>query len=455
MARLISGALPALSKTDLTSQITELAGHLNAGTYRFLLLLAEFDRREAWSDGATPSCAHWLNWQCGIDLGAAREKVRVAHALEKLPRIAQAMAGGTLSYSKVRAITRVACEATEEVFLTTALHGTASHVERLVRHYRRAKDAEELSREARQQASRGLTYFHDDDGSLVLKVRLAAEAGAVVLKAVEAAMRELPHDVSAETSEPAPTPSARRADALAAVAESFLKHGAASLSGGDRHQIVVHVDAETLRDGAAGRCELEEGPSMAAETARRLACDASIVTIVEDQNGTPLDVGRKTRSIPPALRRALQSRDRGCRFPGCSNTRYVDGHHIHHWAQGGATRLSNLVSLCRFHHRQVHEGRVLVQILDDGALRFLNPDGRSFDSVLPGRTAPLADWTQLLAAHRRHGARIDKDTAASRWRGETMDYDLALAALFSRLQRAQHVSAETCSRQVAPQPTAM
>ncbi len=448
----MTGALPVaatLSKSELTSQITELAGHLNAGTYRFLVLLAEFDLRQAWSDGATQSCAHWLNWQCGIDMGAAREKVRVAHALEKLPRIAQAMAQGTLSYSKVRAITRVACEATEEVFLTTSLHGTASHVENLVRHFRRAQETEELSREARQQANRGLTYFHDDDGSLVLKGRLPAEAGAVVLKALEAAMRECPPDVSAETSEAPASPSARRADALALIAESFLKHGAEALKGGERQQIVVHVDSETLREGTAGRCELENGPSMPSETARRLACDASVVVIVEDANGQPLDVGRKTRSIPPAMRRALLSRDRGCRFPGCSNTRYVDGHHIHHWARGGETKLANLVSLCRFHHRQVHEGRVGVQILDDGALRFVRPDGGCFETLVPGHSAALADWTHLIAAHRELGLDIDQGTATTRWRGETMDYGLALDVLFSRRQRAQRVSAETCHRATA------
>ena len=129
------------SLRELAAQITELAGHLNAAHYRWLSLIAEFDRRHGWSDGSTQSCAHWLNWQCGIDLGAAREKVRVAHALEKLPRIAAAMAHGKLSYSKARALTRVACEKTEEYFLSVALHGTASHVEKLVRCYRRAQES--------------------------------------------------------------------------------------------------------------------------------------------------------------------------------------------------------------------------------------------------------------------------------------------------------------------------
>jgi hypothetical protein len=433
-----------LSIPELEAAITELAGHLNAANYRWLMLIAEFDRRSGWSDGLSQSCAHWLNWKCGIDLGAAREKVRVSHALEELPRISAAMARGELSYSKVRAMTRVACAATEEYFLSIALHGTAHHVETLVRQYRRALEAEELSREARQQANRSLTYFHDEDGSLVLRGRLPAEVGQLLLKALEAAAEGLrADDVSAETSDEPPKPSARRADALAIVAESFLKQGAPALNGGERHQIVVHVDAETLHAGTAGRCELEDGPSMPAETVRRLACDSSVITLLEDKDGTPLDVGRKTRSIPPAIRRALNARDRGCRFPGCPNTRYVDGHHIRHWAQGGETRLHNLLTLCRFHHRQVHEGGVIVQVLDDGAVRFVKPDGRSLDGVARRCVPPLADWTSLVATDRALGIHIDRNTAATRWRGETMDYGLAIETLLHRARKSRDVSAET------------
>lgn len=164
-------SLSALTTPELTARITELAGHLNAANRRWLALIAEFDRRKGWSDGFTHSCAHWLNWQCGLDLGAAREKVRVAHALEGLPLIGAAMARGELSYAKVRALTRVACPGTEEVLLMVAQHGTAHHVEKLVRQFRRVQEVEELSREERQQAGRRLSYFYDDDGALVIKGR--------------------------------------------------------------------------------------------------------------------------------------------------------------------------------------------------------------------------------------------------------------------------------------------
>jgi phage gp46-like protein len=447
----MEGPISTVTTPDLIDQITELAGHLNAANARWLSLIAEFDRREAWAEWGVQSCAHWLNWKCGLDLGAAREKLRVAHALGQLPRIATAMAAGSLSYSKVRAMTRVADTATEAYFLDVALHGTAHQVEKLVRAFRRAKESQELSREAQQQANRSLSWFHDEDGSLVIKARMPAETGAMFLRALEAAMEALPsqENVSAATSlEPVQSRTARRADALGLMAEGFLASDQQRLSGGDRQQIVVHVDAQTLRHGHAGRCELEEGPGIAAETARRLACDASLVVLVENEQGEPLNIGRKTRTIPPALRRALNSRDRGCRFPGCTQSRFVDGHHVQHWAQGGETKLSNLVSLCRFHHRLLHEGRVVVQVLDDGAFRFVRPDGQSFDSPAPGGPRQV-DWMQLVAAHQARQINVTPRTAVTRWQGESLDYGLAVEGLLQRAKRADNVAAKNVAAETS------
>jgi hypothetical protein len=439
-----------LSNRDLAASITELMGHLNAANRRWLAMIAEFDRRKGWSDSMTQSCAHWLNWQCGIALGVAREKVRVAHALEELPLIGAAMGRGELSYAKVRELTRVATAATEQVLLSIALHGTASHVEKLVRQYRRVLEVEELSREARQQAGRSVTYTFDEDGSLLLKARLPAEAGMLVLKAMEAAMPDLPLpkedcvdpvDVPAGTFAPGyrakVSKAARRADALSLIAESFMAHGAESMNGGDRLQIVVHVDHETLKEKTAGRSEFEEGPGVAAETCRRLSCDCSYVKITEDEQGEPLNVGRKTRSIPPALKRALNSRDKGCVFPGCTHQKYVDGHHVHHWAEGGETKLGNLVSLCRFHHRQVHEGGVRIERLDDGAWRFIRPDGDAFVSTSPGHTKPMqGDWETVVKEHAERDVHIDPHTARTHWRGESMDYGTAIDVLLAKERKA-------------------
>ena len=418
---------------ELSAEICTLAGHINVAAHRFLTLIAEFDRREGWSDGGTQSCAHWLNWKCGVAIGAAREKVRVAHALENLPKVSAAMASGRLSYSKAREVTRVATPATEDYLLMIAEHGTAQHVENLVRAYRRCQEAEELSREARQQQTRGVTWRYDDDGSVVLTCRLPAEAGAQMLKAIDIALEDVPAGTSAER-----VPfSARRADALSLVAESFLAYGAMEAAGTDRHQIVVHVAAETLRARTAGCCEIEHGPSLAAETARRLSCDASVVALIEDDDGEPLNVGRKTRTISAPLRRALKARDKGCRFPGCANTRYIDAHHVEHWANGGETRPSNLVSLCRYHHHAVHEGGIRVERLDDGALRFVKANGAAVDSVAPGHTQPLGDWKRLPAGQ-----------PGSSWTGGRMDLGLAVEVMLQQATRVKNVPAGTS----APQP---
>jgi hypothetical protein len=214
----------------------------------------------------------------------------------------------------------------------------------------------------------------------------------------------------------------------------------------------VHVDAQTLREGCAGRCEHEDGPAMAVETARRFSCDASVLSIIEDENGEPLNVGRKTRSIPPALRRALNSRDRSCRFPGCPNKHYVDGHHIKHWVDGGETRLSNLALLCRYHHRQVHEGGIAIDVLNDGALRFILKGGRSVISLAPARLesdqGPLADdvlqgsWSDLLSSHNAENIVITDGTAVTRWTGESMDYSAAIGSMLYRTRKAKTISSQ-------------
>ena len=406
--------------SDLAIEIRSLAGHINAATHRFLVLIAEFDRRNGWAAHGSQSCAHWLNWQCGIAIGAAREKVRVARALENLPKVAAAMASGALSYSKAREITRIGNAANEDYLLSIAEHGTAANVERLVRAYRRCQEAEEMSRAERQHENRRVTFRYDDDGSLILTCHLPGEIGAMVMKALDVAVEGLAdnQDVPAGTSRPVVRFSARRADALARVAESFLAHDVLESPGTDRQQIVVHVAAETLRNRAAGCCEIEHGPSIPAETARRFSCDASIVTLLEDSDGEPLNVGRKTRTISAPLRRLLESRDKGCRFPGCANARYIDMHHIKHWANGGETKPSNLVSLCRFHHRAVHEGGFDVRVLDDGALRFLRPDGDD------ARELPTA-------------------TAQWQYRGDRMNLPLAVDLLIQASRKTRDVPAGT------------
>jgi hypothetical protein len=434
------GALSAsLSLEELEAQITELAGQLNAANYRWLLLIAEFDRRQGWADGSLQSCAHWLNFKVGLNLGAAREKVCVAHALPALPKIAAAMARGHLSYSKVRALTRVATEATEDSLLMIALHGTAYHVEKTVRYFREAQQAEELSRDMQQQVNRTVDYWYDSDGSLIFKAHLPALGGAMLIQALESALSDVPVKEAGTTlgGEQAQTYQARRADALALLAEGYLHarsaaaaatatataNAAAAPTTADHHQVIVHIDAETLRERAAGRCHVEDGPTLPIETVRRLTCDASLVRITENEAGEPLDVGRKTRTIPPAIRRALHARDPGCCFPGCTRRRFLDAHHVEHWADGGPTKLSNLVHLCRTHHRLVHEGGVRVEP-HDGGWRFVRPNGREF-AACNGTLLSDTEWTAL------------RDSNATRWGGERMDYGLAISILCDQVAYAR------------------
>jgi hypothetical protein len=191
------------------------------------------------------------------------------------------------------------------------------------------------------------------------------------------------NEVTAVTSASGDRFAQRRADALTTMAETVLRHGHGSepQPSGERYQakpyqVIVHVTAETLAAGDAGRCELDSGQRLAPDTARRIACDGSLLRITDDAAGNPLDIGRKTRAVPPAMQRALRSRDHGCRFPGCTHDRFVDAHHIRHWANGGKTSLDNLVLLCRRHHRLVHEGGFGVERIADGAIQFTRPDSR-------------------------------------------------------------------------------
>ena len=420
---------------ELGDAIAELSARIQAATYELLVLIREFDEREGWGQGFA-SCAHWLNWRTGLALGAAREKVRVARALADLPRVGAAMRSGAVSYSKVRAITRVATADTEERLLDFALAGTAAHVERLVRAWRRVDRLADAEDDRRRHAGRHLHMWVDDDGMVVVRGRLTPEAGAVLQRALDAAEAQVAGDVTNatqgdDTPDTAARPDAgqRRADALGLVAESALTADLDPGSGGDRYQVVVHVDTDALRtDATSGQAALDTGLGVPAETSRRLACDAARVVMRHDHDGTVLDVGRKTRTIPPAIRRALQSRDRRCRFPGCESQR-CDAHHLRHWADGGSTKLDNLVLLCRRHHRAVHEEGFRVELGDDATLRFRHPNGRPLVDAPP---APCWNGSALAPTDARLAAghmRLGPDTATPDWQGEPLDLDWAVTVL--------------------------
>ena len=411
----------------LEDEIASLASHIHAATYRLIARLRQFDELEGWS--GWPSPAHWLQWRCGFSLSAAREKFRVARALPGLPLTRDAFRKGELSFAQVRAVTRIATPDNEATLLMWARHSTASHMEKLARLYRRyGENAAAMA----QHRERSFDHWEEEDGMVSLRIRLPVEQAAVVLKAIEAAKATLDgrdaeellaergpssdeeppehpdEDVSAETRR------ARQADAFVRVAESYLEPDGRPRSTAEKYQVHVHLD---LRREADGPVMDPDAPALAEETVRRLGCEAGLVPVLRDGEEI-LSVGRKTRAVPPSIRRALRLRDRGCRFPGCTHTRHVDAHHVKHWADGGETKLSNLVELCGWHHRLLHEGGYGLRATDDGALVFTRPDGERIPDV--PRPAALDGGDAIdVSAETRHCL----------WDGKPPDYSAAIQAL--------------------------
>ena len=432
-------SLDLRSLDQLGDKIAELSVHLEAATGHLLDLIREFDLQGGWNNGFR-SCAHWLNWRVGLDMGAARERVRVARALGTLPLLAHALAKGELSYAKVRALTRVATPETEARLLAVGRAGTADHVERIVRGWRRMDRKAEIAEAKQQHVHRALHVYQDEDGMVVVRGRLAPEVGAVLIKALAAAREALYQQARATRAEiglvidsvETPPMEQQQADALGLLAETALHHGIDPGASGERYQVVVHVDAPVLADpDQPGQAVLEDGGRVSAETSQRLACDASRVVMQHGLDGRVVEVSARARTIPPALRRALHHRDRGCRFPGCG-VRFGQGHHIRHWAQGGPTTLSNLALLCRRHHRAVHEDGYQLARQPDGELQFLRPDGQLLPEVPLVPPVPIDPVGVLRAQHDAEGLVVHAHTATPGWLGERLNVGYAIDVLHPR-----------------------
>jgi hypothetical protein len=465
----------------LEREITRQAADINAATCRWLLLVGEFDRREGWAAWGCRSCSHWLSYRCGLSPAAGREQVRVARLLEGLPEIRATFGRGELCYSQVRALTRVATAETEGQLVMIARHASAAQLERIVRGFRWVLGYE-LGQPEHER--RYVRCGYDDDGSLWLRARLPAEEGALVVAALEAGRDALRNggagSASDETTqigdrqgpdgggepraagdwearEPgadrgagsasaemtqigdthdspgggdeAPAPGERasvsNADALVLMAQTLLSSGPADRATGDGYQVVVHVDAAALAGDDDGACQLEHGTALHPETARRLGCDASLVRILE-RDGRPLSVGRRTRSVSPALRRALQSRDPMCRFPGCDRRHFLHAHHLDHWASGGRTDLSNLVRLCSHHHRLVHEGGYRIERSSRGGLGFRRPDGQPVPAAPP---RPTGDARELQDHNRDRGLELTDQTGVPQIYPDRLDLHWVVAGL--------------------------
>ena len=416
----------------LGNEIAVLSAHTTVATARLLELIREFDALGGWGNGFL-SCAHWLNYRVGVGLHAAREQVRTARALAQLPRIAEAFAHGVVSYSKVRALTRVATPEIEERLLTFATHGTAAHVERIAAAWRRVDRAAEEELTAHRLRSRSLQVYQDEDGMVVVRGRLTPEVGAVLRQALDATRDRMYATARRDNAEGIrPSYAQQQADALGVIAEAALRHDLDPGASGARYQVVVHVDAAVLADrDQPGQSALEDGAHVPAGTCQRLACDASRIVMLHDADGRITEVGVRTRTIPPALRRALQRRDHGCRFPGCGS-RYTQGHHIEHWARGGPTKLSNLMLLCRRHHRAVHEEGFQVERLGDGDLRFRTPHGWVIPDAPEPETVAADAGDSLRAQNVAAGANVDASSLRHDWDGAGLDLGWAISVMHPR-----------------------
>jgi len=365
-----------------------LMGQERALQYRLAAVLRELDAR-AHHDGKPMRLPQWLHDNFGLTFGAAREKVRTARALGTLPLIDAAFRDGELSYSKVRALTRAATAENEEQLLTLCRGSDAEGVERVVRQVKQQACLDDVQALIR---SRSLSTRWDETGALVVQGRLTPEQGEVFLKVLAKATEVLKKSCDTErdtldANADADTYWALRADALVQVMADSLIDGNPSTPG-DRHQVHVHVSAETLADRETNKNHVP-AETLHPETIRRLACDGGLVTIIENAEGSPLSVGRKTRAIPPATRRALLSRDRHCQFPGCTQDHYVEGHHVVHWANGGETRLDNLVLLCGRHHQAVHEFGYRIERTSEGKFEvFKSADSKRVYTGSP-KSAPV------------------------------------------------------------------
>jgi hypothetical protein len=356
-------------------------------------------------------------------MGAAREHVRVARRLGELPKVDDALRRGAISYSQVRAITRVATAANEETLLHYASHMTGAQLERTCRRYRAVQRLDQATADG-AAIPRFVRRRDLDDGMVHIDLRLRPEEAAVVWAAIERATL----DVQGQ-----PTPAEATQDVSAGTSSYDLCAGVVALAnayvrGDASERSPIEIVVTTTVDGpTAGTGTFTDGSIVSPAALRQVSCDAGVVEVDIDQTGLPLSVGRKSRTIPGHIKRALLVRDQStCRFPGCNHRVFLEGHHIHHWADGGATELGNLVSLCSSCHARVHAQGYRIELDDKQHPRFINRHGIELPR-LPPRPPVASAWDYIEAANR--SLEVSAETHASGWDGEPVDYDLCIEGL--------------------------
>jgi hypothetical protein len=381
---------PDHTDAQLADAILTLSGQIAAAEARLLAYIAEFDERDAWAGHGLLSCAHWLSWKTGLGPNAARERVRVARALRELPVIEEAFGAGRLSWSQVRAITRVAGPQDQQTYLDVARHATAAQLERIVRGVRRARRNEEADAQPRIAAYRmRATRRYDIDGTQVITIRCSAEDAAVVSAAIDRACADLDRrsaveakatpdvsaaDVSAET----PMQPATIADGLLELARIALEQHA-----------VEHPDAARRKksmltaqvDPLSGWGRLHDGEILPPTSLKQVLTTLPGRGLLRMRRLTAVDLtrrdlGRTQREANQSLRELLGTIDgERCRFPGCTRQRKLHAHHVVYWSDGGGTDLDNLVLVCSRHHTLIHQQGFQLTLHDGRRLSVATADG--------------------------------------------------------------------------------
>jgi hypothetical protein len=334
----------ASTLAKVEAEIRAIAGALTKTRARLLELVGEFDAASAWVATGAPSCAHWLAELLDIELCTAREQVRVARALRNVPEVRTRFASGSLSYAKVRQLTRVATAENEGELLSLAERHPAGELARALAAWQRQHDPAAAAE--RQREERGLSIRDEPTGNRTVVAQLSASTIARFEALLDAEVRDAP----AGASRPGVSLRHQRADAFARLIERMATRGASAGASGTglRPELVLHR--------RMGETSLSDGTVLPAAVARQFTCDADLRVMTHLPNGSPTDVGRRYRIVPPRLRRLVLERDSyRCAFPGCRARHYLEVHHLVHWEDGGETVLVNLISLCGYHHTFVHE----------------------------------------------------------------------------------------------------
>jgi hypothetical protein len=362
----------------LEQDFDEIQAGLRRLQARSLALLAQIDRRRTWAGQGQVSTASWLVDRYGVSWATAHEQARTARSLERLPATAQALAAGDVSFCAVRALVAVGATREEELaesestLLEAARVHSIAELRRVLSYWRDAVDGERgWDPMERAWGARHLHVSPTLEGMVRVDGDLDAETGETLITALRSITDA---EARRRAADDFRTPAQLRVDALGEICRRWLDSAERPVVAGERPHVTVTIELDALLAGA-GRSEFAHMGPITAQAARRIACDASLSRVITAARSEPLDVGRRTPVVSPAMRRALVVRDGGCRFPGCGRPHpWCDGHHVVHWADGGSTALRNLVLLCRRHHRVVHSGSVRLE-MRDGMPVFSGEDG--------------------------------------------------------------------------------